>query len=128
MKRSMKNLKQSQRSNQGYLVLFLCAMLVGDIAFLATRKYQSPHRSEDNTKLPEYTLSELAAYDGSDIHKPVYLALDGLVYDISRGRDAFYAPDKPYHMLAGTDASSLLHLVGGDIITQKYSVVGRVKL
>ena len=32
------------------------------------------------------TDAELTAYDGSDPSKPIYLALDGQIYDVSAGR------------------------------------------
>jgi len=53
--------------------------------------------------------------------------MDSKVYDVSSGRKQYYDPGKPYHMLAGTDASALLKIAGGDIIARKYPVVGRLK-
>lgn len=73
---------------------------------------------------PVYTAGQLARYDGSDQTKPVLLALDGYVYDISPGREQFYAPGQVYHDLAGKDSSGELHLVGAEIIRRKYPVVG----
>lgn len=76
--------------------------------------------------LRTYTRVQLSLYDGSDKNLPILLAMDGRVYDVSSGRDKYYEPGKPYHMLAGTDASNLLHIAGGDIIAKKYRVVGRL--
>ena len=73
---------------------------------------------------PTVTQQELAAHDGSNPDIPVYVVLDGYVYDVSAGRTQFYDPGKPYHFLTGRDASTELHLAGGTIIKQKYPVVG----
>lgn len=74
---------------------------------------------------PIYTQASLNGYNGDNPEKPVLLALDGWVYDISPGRATFYDPGKPYHFLAGTDASVPLHMFGGDLIRRKYRVVGQ---
>ena len=50
------------------------------------------------------TDAELAAYDGSDPRKPVYLALNGTIYDVSAGR-RIYGPGGSYHVFAGRDAA-----------------------
>ncbi|EPT03103.1 hypothetical protein FOMPIDRAFT_1116458 [Fomitopsis schrenkii] len=46
----------------------------------------------------------LTTFDGSDDAKPVYLAIDGDVYDVSPSR-LTYGPGGPYHMFAGKDAA-----------------------
>lgn len=46
----------------------------------------------------------LATFDGSTEGKPIYLAIDGDVYDVSSG-PLTYGPGGPYHMLAGKDAA-----------------------
>ncbi|KAI0721975.1 cytochrome b5 [Cerioporus squamosus] len=46
----------------------------------------------------------LAKYDGSDPEKPVYIAIDGDVYDVSSNRRT-YGPGGSYHMMAGKDAA-----------------------
>lgn len=54
---------------------------------------------------PQYfTLEELKAYDGSDPEKPIYLSINGTVYDVSKG-SAMYGPGGSYHFFAGADAS-----------------------
>jgi predicted heme/steroid binding protein len=72
---------------------------------------------------PQYTTAMLSGYDGVDQQLPIYLALDGYVYDVTSGRE-FYGVDGTYHMLAGKDASQDLHIFGGAIIKGKYPVVG----
>ncbi|KAF2874088.1 hypothetical protein BDV95DRAFT_604294 [Massariosphaeria phaeospora] len=50
------------------------------------------------------TDAELLAYDGSDGSKPIYLALNGTIYDVSANR-ATYGPGGSYHFFAGHDAA-----------------------
>lgn len=50
------------------------------------------------------TLDELSAYDGTDPKKPLYLAINGTIYDVSAG-SRMYGPGGSYHVFAGTDAS-----------------------
>ncbi|GAW08244.1 cytochrome b5 [Lentinula edodes] len=50
-----------------------------------------------------FTESELAKYDGMDPDKPVYLGIDGDVYDVTKGKA--YQPGGPYHVLTGVDAA-----------------------
>jgi len=69
-------------------------------------------KTEPRAPLPEaeerdYGLSELAAYDGSDLGKPLLIGIRGQVYDVTRGRD-FYGPGGPYAMFAGKDCTRAL--------------------
>ncbi|CAM1504005.1 Fc.00g015960.m01.CDS01 [Cosmosporella sp. VM-42] len=50
------------------------------------------------------TLDELAAYDGTDAEKPLYLAINGTIYDVSAG-SRIYGPGGSYHYFAGCDAA-----------------------
>ncbi|EKM80250.1 hypothetical protein AGABI1DRAFT_113450 [Agaricus bisporus var. burnettii JB137-S8] len=45
----------------------------------------------------------LAQYDGSDPNKPIYLAIGGVVYDVTKS--SAYRPGGSYHVFAGADAS-----------------------
>jgi Cytochrome b5-like Heme/Steroid binding domain len=44
------------------------------------------------------------AYDGSNPDKPIYLAINGSIYDVSKGR-GIYGPGGSYNYFAGVDAS-----------------------
>ncbi|KZT74503.1 cytochrome b5 [Daedalea quercina L-15889] len=46
----------------------------------------------------------LSTFDGSDDTKPIYLAIDGDVYDVTPSR-LTYGPGGPYHQFAGKDAA-----------------------
>ncbi|MFZ2199664.1 MAG: cytochrome b5 domain-containing protein [Microgenomates group bacterium] len=77
-----------------------------------------------NSDLPTIDSKELLKYDGNDPNVPIYLALDGYVYDVSPGRADFYGPGQSYHDIVGKDSSALLHIIGGDIVKRKYKIVG----
>ena len=52
---------------------------------------------EDNSIVQkEYTLEELSAYNGIDPSKPIYIAHEGIVYDISDGREFWLGFDNFY--------------------------------
>ncbi|KAL1837517.1 hypothetical protein VTJ49DRAFT_3684 [Mycothermus thermophilus] len=50
------------------------------------------------------TPSELAQYDGTDPSKPIYLAINGTIYDVS-SNPRTYGPGGSYHYFAGCDAA-----------------------
>lgn len=50
------------------------------------------------------TLDELAEFDGSDETKPIYIAVNGTIFDVSNGR-RIYGPGGSYQWFAGVDAS-----------------------
>eukprot|EP00050_Salpingoeca_kvevrii_P006752 m.291410 g.291410 ORF g.291410 m.291410 type:complete len:250 (-) comp12467_c0_seq1:1183-1932(-) len=58
----------------------------------------------------DFTLEELAKYNGTNVSeehngaKPIYLALNGVVFDVS-ARPDFYGPGSGYAVFAGRDAS-----------------------
>eukprot|EP00262_Sarcandra_glabra_P005015 TRINITY_DN16254_c0_g1_i1.p1 TRINITY_DN16254_c0_g1~~TRINITY_DN16254_c0_g1_i1.p1 ORF type:complete len:207 (+),score=36.40 TRINITY_DN16254_c0_g1_i1:16-636(+) len=61
-------------------------------------------------KLGDVTEDELKAYDGSDLKKPLLMAIKGQIYDVTRSR-MFYGPGGPYALFAGRDASRALALM-----------------
>lgn len=54
--------------------------------------------------LQHLTPAELARYDGSDPELPIYLAINGTVFDVSANRRT-YGPGGSYNVFAGADAS-----------------------
>ncbi|KAF1914649.1 hypothetical protein BDU57DRAFT_501213 [Ampelomyces quisqualis] len=50
------------------------------------------------------TDAQLAAYDGTDPSKPIYLAINGTIYDVSISPQT-YGPGGSYHVFAGKDAA-----------------------
>ncbi|KAJ4312956.1 hypothetical protein N0V84_009674 [Fusarium piperis] len=54
---------------------------------------------------PNYlTLDQLKLYDGTDPDRPLLLAINGTIYDVSNGR-RMYGPGGSYHFFAATDAA-----------------------
>ena len=46
----------------------------------------------------------MSAYDGTDPSRPIYLAINGTIFDVSAGRRT-YGPGGSYHVFAGRDAT-----------------------
>ncbi len=122
---TQKNAKKWKITKTGKIVISaLVLMLVVDWFIFKKISSQPAQISND---LPQITATQLQQYNGDDPNIPIYLALDGYVYDVSAGRDDFYGPDQGYHDLVGKDSSALLNIIGGDIIKRKYKVVGVYK-
>lgn len=88
-----------------------------------TTEAAAPAESPTTVTLPTYSKETLARYNGEDPSLPIYIAFEGNVYDVTSGKK-FYEPGGAYHFLAGTDGTLLLRTFGGDLIKQKYLVVG----
>ncbi|KAK4152602.1 hypothetical protein C8A00DRAFT_16082 [Chaetomidium leptoderma] len=68
-------------------------------------KYLRPDWWKRQLSGPIYlTPTELLAYDGSDPSKPIYLAINGTIYDVS-ANPGTYGPGGSYHYFAGCDAA-----------------------
>jgi predicted heme/steroid binding protein len=111
--------------------LFVIVLIVFIVSFIAVFAFvwlSKPKTDTllltDNT-LPQMSLEELAKYSGDDPALPIYLGLNGLVYDVTPGSE-FYNKDGPYHYLAGKDSSADLNFIGGDIIVRKYKPIARL--
>jgi membrane-associated progesterone receptor component len=88
--------------------------------FTHYRSYPILGRLVTDKKLPDpdrvVTLQELATHNGvinnvppdGYAAAPIYVAVDGLVFDMSFGGVSFYGPGGPYEVLAGRDASRAL--------------------
>ncbi|XP_043911342.1 neudesin [Protopterus annectens] len=51
-----------------------------------------------------FTEEEIAKYDGQEEEHPIYMAVKGVVFDVSTGNE-FYAKGAPYNALVGKDAT-----------------------
>ncbi|KAI0779605.1 progesterone binding protein [Fomes fomentarius] len=54
-----------------------------------------------------FTLEQLKQFDGSDPSRPIYVAIKGTIFDVTRKVDT-YGKGKSYNLFAGKDASRAL--------------------
>lgn len=101
------------------VILFIMTTLYVDVVVIRSRRDTPKQNVYEN-----FSAESIAKYNGEQDNLPVLLALDGLVYDVSAGKDDFYGVGQSYHYLVAKDASSWLHIYGADLIKNKYPVVG----
>ncbi|XP_041827788.1 neudesin [Melanotaenia boesemani] len=51
-----------------------------------------------------FTEEELKRYDGSEEGQPIYMAVKGVVFDVTKGKE-FYGKGAPYNALVGKDST-----------------------
>ncbi|XP_034015296.1 neudesin [Thalassophryne amazonica] len=51
-----------------------------------------------------FTEEELNKYDGSEEGQPIYMAIKGVVFDVTKGKE-FYGKNAPYNALVGKDST-----------------------
>ncbi|XP_028994625.1 neudesin isoform X1 [Betta splendens] len=51
-----------------------------------------------------FTEEELRRHDGTEEGRPIYMAVKGVVFDVTRGQE-FYGKDAPYNALVGKDST-----------------------
>ena len=123
----MKKFEYTSKFGMWFVICMSVVSVVLTYRTLSVRWRQQSDAQQIFSSDTQYSKVSLATYDGTDPSKPILLAFEGNVYDVSAGRE-FYAPGGVYHMLAGTDATALLHIAGGSIIRKKYPIVGRFVL
>lgn len=109
------------------LISFTIIMAIaGSILGIAIEQFRVKpiDRVENSQELPVFTKEQLAKYNGVKPDMPIYLALDGWVYDVTPGKE-YYQVNGSYHDLAGKDSSRELHIAGGGIIQKKYKIIGK---
>ncbi|XP_070495559.1 membrane-associated progesterone receptor component 1-like isoform X1 [Chironomus tepperi] len=86
-------------------------ILVGIITFLIYKIFKKRQPSEPAPPEPElpklkrdFTVQELKAFDGKQEDGRVLVAVNGNVYDVTKGK-RFYGPGGPYAAFGGKDAS-----------------------
>lgn len=104
-------------------VIILLALVV--LSIFVTHKEAASHSMIASSTLPVISQHELALHDGTDPSLPIYIGLDGYVYDVTAGA-TYYTPGGSYHDLAGKDSSQQLRFFGADIIKQKYPIIGTI--
>lgn len=101
------------------ITVLIVILIINIIYLLIPVKTDIPEKYKN---LPQISQTEIAKHNGSN-DSPIYIALNGLVYDVTAGKE-FYIPSGPYHYLAGKDSSKELNLIGGNLIKNKYPVIG----
>lgn len=76
--------------------IFLCLTFAEDNAKLKFKSSSEPVRL--------FTEEELKKYDGSEEELPIYMAVKGVVFDVSEGKE-FYGKDASYNALVGKDST-----------------------
>jgi predicted heme/steroid binding protein len=127
------NFRNGNKKTVRIVVIAMVLTLLPLLAFLigywqrSSRDLQASQVLAETTYagLPTFKEADLAKYNGSDPNLPIYIGLNGLVYDVTAGRD-YYKDGGSYHYLAGKDSSADLNLIGGDIIARKYPVIAKM--
>lgn len=118
-----------KQSLKKIILLFVTTSLISLVLGISIAKHNQANKdvlgASVSQDLPAMNITELSKYDGTNPDLPIYLALDGEIYDITPGKE-FYQVGGPYHDLAGKDSSTELHFIGGNIIRRKYKVVARL--
>jgi len=70
-------------------------------------------------KKRDLTLSELRQYDGSQPDSRILVAVNGKIFDVTRGK-RFYGPGGPYSSFAGHDASRALAMFQTELVKDEY--------
>lgn len=121
MKEKMKtNMNMNLRTKSLILVVVLIITFVFSYIYFGTKK-AIPVDTQNN--LPTFTAEQLYQYNGTDSKLPIYIGMNGYVYDVTSGTD-FYSKGKTYNYLTGRDSSTELNFIGGKIIEKKYPVIG----
>lgn len=115
----------SKRNHLILLITILLFVFVSLFKFNFQTVAKTPQVAGAITSTRIFTSQELQKYDGTNPDLPIYLALEGLIYDVSEGKE-FYSVGGSYHYLAGKDSTKELRLFGGEIIKRKYPVIGKL--
>ncbi|XP_053239206.1 neudesin [Podarcis raffonei] len=70
-----------------------------------------------------FTESELARYGGQQEDQPIYIAVKGVVFDVTSGKE-FYAKGAPYNALAGKDSTRGIAKMSLDPVDLTHDTVG----
>eukprot|EP00099_Drosophila_melanogaster_P002965 NP_001162765.1 membrane steroid binding protein, isoform B [Drosophila melanogaster] len=86
------------------IICFLVYKIVRDRTEVPSVGVAKPSEPELPKIRRDFTVKELRQYDGTQPDGRVLVAVNGSVYDVSKGR-RFYGPGGPYATFAGRDAS-----------------------
>ena len=91
------------------IITVLVVLIAREFLAPAAPVHSSPPQPKKEVELKNITPAELCQYTGSttDTDAPIYIAVDGDVYDVSKAR-GMYGPGSAYNIFAGHDASFAL--------------------
>ncbi len=117
---------QALRSDPSSAALFAATVVITvSIFYWWTKDPLLPHQKkglEEPEPPRNFTLTQLKAFTGKEEDDPIYVALQGEVFDVSSARD-FYGPEGVYGGFAGHDvtrAFALNSLEDKDLDDPKY--------
>ncbi|KAF3845437.1 hypothetical protein F7725_008600 [Dissostichus mawsoni] len=102
----------------------ICVLLLVLSATLAEDLKLKHKTSREPVRL--FTEEELSRYDGGEAGQPIYMAIKGVVFDVTKGKE-FYGRDAPYNALVGKDctrAVAKMSLDPADLTSDTYPIVG----
>ncbi|KAI2654558.1 Neudesin [Labeo rohita] len=70
-----------------------------------------------------FTEEELQRYDGSEDRQPIYMAIKGVVFDVTTGKE-FYGKGAPYNALVGKDSTRAVAKMSLDPADLTYDTTG----
>uniref|UniRef100_A0A8C1XAQ5 Neudesin neurotrophic factor n=1 Tax=Cyprinus carpio TaxID=7962 RepID=A0A8C1XAQ5_CYPCA len=70
-----------------------------------------------------FTEEELQRYDGSEKGQPIYMAIKGVVFDVTTGKE-FYGKGAPYNALVGKDSTRAVAKMSLDPADLTYDTMG----
>ncbi|XP_048344712.1 neudesin isoform X2 [Sphaerodactylus townsendi] len=70
-----------------------------------------------------FTELELARYDGQEEGQPIYIAVKGVVFDVTSGKE-FYGKGAPYNVLVGKDSTRGIAKMSLDPVDLTHDTMG----
>ncbi|XP_072166571.1 neudesin-like [Diadema setosum] len=82
----------------------LVACVVFNSVLCENRDGESKIKVSVGSPVKVFTNKELSRYDGTNPDLPIYMAVKGVVFDVSTGKE-FYGKEAPYNVLVGKDST-----------------------